>query len=256
MDKYTELLKVVKTYIQDENNPKVKNGKISLFDLYCILDKNIKELYKQAEAEELLKKINEENKMQEKLGEENKITKKLINFLKKRDSIELFKEYDFVMLTFDSYDQSSEIVFFEKDGEIFSVQKDLDSNELYNRFNLTDSQKNIVNKHYEEIQDILISLQEYQNMLENNRSSNEQVFSDGFMNVKISYNNFGKLEVKIVIEKQKDPAEVSKRVYARREKIQDIIDEHKLEILKKVIIDPKNLNKGCQKILKREKSKV
>ena len=68
MDKYTELLIKVKEYIQDDNNPEIKSGQISLFNLYNILDEVFKNLYKRKESEELLKRINKENTVVKKVG--------------------------------------------------------------------------------------------------------------------------------------------------------------------------------------------
>lgn len=247
MDKYTELLEKVKEYIQDDNNPEVENGQISLFNLYDILDKAFKELYKRKESEELLKKINEENTVVKKIG----------RFFKKIEIRELLVEYDSVLLNYSDLEVG--IVFFGTNREQFSIEKDLDSNELYTRFNtLTDNQKDILNRHYDEILDILISLQEYRDItgiMDSYRlSSKEQVFSDGFMNIKITYDYYGRIKIEITIEKSIDPEDISSREYARRERIQDVIDSNKLQILKKVVVDENVLEEGCQKILKREKN--
>lgn len=247
MDKYTQLLVKVKEYIQDDNNPEVENGQISLFNLYDILDKAFKELYKRKESEELLKKINEENTVVKKIG----------RFFKKIEIRELLVEYDSVLLNYSDLEVG--IVFFGTNREQFSIEKDLDSNELYTRFNtLTDNQKEILNRHYDEILDILISLQEYRDItgiMDSYRlSSKEQVFSDGFMNIKITYDYYGRIKIEITIEKSIDPEDISTREYARRERIQDVIDSNKLQILKKVVVDENVLEEGCQKILKREKN--
>lgn len=244
MDKYTELLIKVKEYIQDDNNPEIKSGQISLFNLYNILDEVFKNLYKRKESEELLKRINKENTVVKKVG----------SFFRKKEIKELLVEYNSVLLNYS--DTEIGIVFFGTNKEQFLIEKDSDSNELYTMYKLTDNQKEILNRHYDEILDILISLQEYRDItgITNYLDSvKEQVFSDGFLNVKITYDYYGGIKIVINIEKSIDPDDVSIRKYVRRERIQDIIDNNKLQILKKFVVNENTLNDECQKILIKKK---
>lgn len=244
MDKYTELLIKVKEYIQDDNNPEIKSGQISLFNLYNILDEVFKNLYKRKESEELLKRINKENTVVKKVG----------SFFRKKEIKELLVEYNSVLLNYS--DTEIGIVFFGTNREQFSIKKDSDSNELYTMYKLTDNQKEILNRHYDEILDILISLQEYRDITGITGfldSVKKQDFSDGFLNVKITYDYYGKIKIGINIEESIDPDDVSIREYVRKERIQDIIDNNKLQILKKCVVEENTLNDECQKILIKKK---
>jgi hypothetical protein len=244
MDKYTEILNKVKEYISDEDNPLVTEGKISLYDLYHLLNTEIKKLYKEQESMELLEKINQENTFVKKVG----------RFFRKKEIRESLIDFESVLLTYD--EKSTGIVFFDSDREQFCIEKDLDSNELYIPYGKsTDLQKEILNNHYDEIVDILNSLQEYRDLtgISNNLSSRcvEQNFTDGFMSVCISYNYFGRVNVRVNINKKVDINDVSCREYVRRDKIQNILDENIPVILKKFVVDYDSLDSGCIKILKR-----
>ena len=57
----------------------------------------------------------------------------------------------------------------------------------------------------------------------------------------------------INIEEYIDKDYVSIREYVRKERIQDIIDNNKLKILKKCVVEENTLNDECQKILIKKK---
>lgn len=244
MQEYTKLLEIVKSYIQDDNNPEVENGKISLYDLYYVIDESVKELYKEKEAKKLIAKIKKE------------IAKKKGNFLTKK---EILKENLSVRLG--ANDKSVYISIRNEVGTVYLIVKDLNSNNIYvknlisNNFSLTKAQKEILDKHYEEIREILAALEEYKNIFGAdylNFSKNDQQFSDGVMDVRIICDSFGRVKSKININKKIDPQEISSINYVNKEIIQNTIDNNKFKILKKVVVNKEDLNESYKKMIKRK----
>ena len=247
MSKYTEILEKVQEYLQEDNNPEVKEGSITLYDLYNILDKSIKDLYKSEEADELLRKVNEENPIV-------KIVGKL--FKKK----EFLSNYQNIYLSLNDKDVSlSFYKYFSREGN-FSICLDSESGELYSKYyELTNEQKRIIDMHYDEIIDILKSLKEYRDITGINDCFSKtdhktQKISDGFMSAEITYDHAGRLYLKLGVSKEVDPEDISRRNYYSQEKIQNIINENQEQITKKIVVDEEILDESCKKLLNRNKN--
>lgn len=249
MSKYTEILGKVQEYLQDDNNPEVQEGEITLYELYSVLEKTIEELYKEKESEELLQEVNNENTIIKKIGR-----------IFKKEIVENLNKYKKVLLMYD--ENETQIAFLGDYGsEVdFDIYKDNESDELYTKYGtFTKEEKELVDAHHDEILDILKSLQEYRDLTGINRSyspydKKTQTISDGFIEATITYNYYGMLKMEMNVKETIDPEKVSSRSYFNQDKIQDVIDDNKREISKKIVIDENELNEGCQKILRRSRA--
>ena len=134
----------------------------------------------------------------------------------------------------------------------FSVIKDCDSNEIYFENALgCNIDSEIVRRHYDEIME-LFSLCEYfttllggsirQRNSENNPNFKPQIFSDGFLNVTITYSDRGEVSTEITISKDADPDNVCARIWLNRKTLNEILKENKDIIIKKIPIDIDELN--------------
>ena len=150
MSKYTEILEKVQSYLQ-EDNTRVNNGEISLFDLYGIVDETIKEVYKRKEGDELLAIVNKENSIINKVG----------RFFKKKEICDRYSSLHFGL---DNKDVS--ICFYDcfRGDSSFDVYKDSESGELYTEGYKQSFAKEILEKHYDEIYAILTGLEEFRNL--------------------------------------------------------------------------------------------
>ena len=247
MSKYKELLERVQEYLQDDNNLELKDGNITLYELYGVLDKSIKELYKKKESKELLKEVNEENPIVRTIGK----------LFKKKEFLDKYKD------VYLSYDEKEAYISFHKDfrsNDNFYICKDNDSDELYSKFgSLNDEQKEIIDKHYDEILDILTGLQEYRDItgIVESYSPNDkqkQQVNDGFMNAVITYDIYGRLNLHLGLSDDADPENVSRRNYYRQDRIQDIINENQDQIMKNIVVDEETLNPSCKRLLYRNRN--
>ena len=144
----------------------------------------------------------------------------------------------------------------------FDILKDCDSNELY--FETPYSTRvdtELVRKHYDEIMEIF-SLCEYFTSLvdgsinehhsDKNPNFKPQVFSDGFLDIKIKYTDDGKVTSSIAVSREADPDKVCARVWLNRKTLNEILKENKDIIIRKIPIDIDELNKVCRQIYDEE----
>ena len=246
MSKYKEILEKVQSYLQ-EDNTRVNNGEISLFDLYGIVDETVKEVYKRKEGDELLATVNKENSIINKVG----------RFFKKK---EICDRYSSLLFQLDNKDVS--ICFFDRlrGGSSFDVYKDSESGELYTEGYKQSFAKEILEKHYDEIYAILTGLEEFRKLTGISKSYGHeqvitQVIDDGFMNVNLKVNYYGHIYLSIGVSKTADPDEVAKRNYYGKEQIQNIINNNGMIIAKNIPIDENELTLEYKKILNRKKNK-
>lgn len=245
MSKYTEILEKVQSYLQD-NNKEVKEGEITLYELYDIVDKTINELYREDQCKELLKKVNEEIPITNIIG---KIFKKK----------EICSRYESISLFYDEKDVGIWFYAGFRNESNLEIYKDSESNELYIEYGeLTDYKKEILEKHYDEILDILTSLQEYKEVTGgyekySRLKHKEQIIDDGFMKATISLSNYGRVDIKLEVNRTVDPDNVANREYYRQEKIQNVIDDNKKTIAKNIIFNENDLNDDYKRILNRSK---
>ena len=249
MSKYTEILEKVQEYLQDDNNPEVKEGSITLYELYSVLEKTIEELYKEKESEELLQEVNKENTIIKKIGR-----------IFKKEVVEYLNKYKSVLLMYDENETRIAFLGDFRSREGFDIYKDNESDELYTKYGtFTKEEKEFVDKHHDEIVDILKSLQEYRDLTGINRSYSPydkitQKISDGFIEATITYNYFGRLKMEMNVKETIDPERVSGRSYFNQDRIQDVIDDNKRKISKKIVIDEETLDESCKKLLNRNKN--
>ena len=246
MSKYIEILEKVQSYLQ-EDNTRANNGEISLFDLYGIVEETVKEVYKRKEGDELLAIVNKENSIINKVG----------RFFKKK---EICDRYSSLLFELDNKDVG--ICFFDRlrGDSSFDVYKDSESGELYTKGYKQSLAKEILEKHYDEIYAILTGLEEFRNLtgITKNYGLDEkitQVFDDGFMNVNITVDSYGRVYLGIGVSKDADPDEVVKRNYYGKEQIQNIIDNNEMIIAKNMVIDKNELTLEYKRILNRKKNK-
>lgn len=246
MSKYTEILEKVQSYLQ-EDNTRVNNGEISLFDLYGIVDETVKEVYKRKEGEELLAIVNKENSIINKVG----------RFFKKKEICDRYSSLHFML---DEKDVG--ICFYDcfRGDSSFDVYKDSESGELYTDGYKQSIANEILEKHYDEIYAILTGLEEFRNLTGISESYGPknvitQVIDDGFMNVNIKVDYYGRIHLGIGVSKTADPDGVSKRNYYGKDVIQNIINNNGMIIAKNMPIDENELTLEYKKILIRRKNK-
>ena len=146
-----------------------------------------------------------------------------------------------------------------KKWRTISVLKDRDSNELYfGKYSETgEYAKNLVLKYYDEFMEIF-NLCEYFTSLvdgairegesEKNPNFKKQIFSDGFLNIELSYNEYGNVSTYISINSKSDPENVSARTYLNRQSLNEYLNNNKDILLRKIPIDIDDLNKVCRQI--------
>ena len=248
MSKYTEILEKVQGYLQDNNNPELKEGEITLYDLYSIVDETTKELYKEKEGEELLHKVNKENSIVKNVG----------RLFKKK---EICDRYTNILFSLDKEDVNMCFYGGFYSDSNFDVYLDSESGELYTRrVEEADYKKEILDKHYDEILDILTSLEEYRKLTGLSETYGEkeeirQVIDDGFMKATIKLSYFGFLTLDIGISNSVDPDEVAQRDYYGKERIQSVINSNRETVAKNIVFDENELTSDYKKILNRRKKR-
>ena len=246
MSKYTEILEKVQGYLQNNNNPELKEGEITLYDLYNIVDEATKELYKKKEADELLQKVNKENSIVKKVG----------RLFKKKEICDRFGS---ISLNMDEKDVH--MCFYSGMYNWYDVYLDSETGELYSKCP-NNVYLEIIDKHYGEIRDILVSLEEFRSLtgmtrssLSNDDGTVKQEIDDGFINATLRLTSYGWLKLDICVSKKFDPDGVSKRNYYEKDVIQDVIDKNDMTIAKNILVDENKLASGYKKILNRRKNK-
>lgn len=255
MDQYTILLKELETYF-DLESVELSEDEISALDLFNIVNEKFKELYDLHHSKEFIEQINSELTQSIVVG---KFFKKIIpNFI---------DECDNVLIR--SKNQTSRICFCFRNHKYEGICKDMDSEEIY--FD-TINQKTIINndfilRHYDKIMSMFATIEEFSDLIQGNIDYDSdrhnhllrpQIFSDSFLDVTLSYNIYGKVEIDIKINKSRDPEDIFKREWVKRKGLSEIVEENKEAILSNIPIDINQLNSTCEKIISqyREKNKV
>lgn len=241
MDEYTRLENEIKSYFQMPDVVR-DSDTISAYDLYNIINNKFDELRRVIDTSSFFKEIKKNNN----------ILRTLIKKIKKEPAVEAYCEYILIMRT----KKGTEIYF---GGICMSICKEDNSDELYFGEYNNCLDREFINRYYNKLIEIFTVMEEFNNLFNsgNNRKENfkPQIFSDSFLDVELSLFNNGEVEVSISINSKEDPNNLFNRKWYNRDTLASIIEDNKMELLKKIPIEISSLNCLCKNVLE-EKSKV
>ncbi len=245
MDEYTRLLNEINSYFELDDIHMTTEC-ISAFDLYKILDEKFQQLRNVISAKALQDKINSDRTVV-------RVIKKLFQRNEER-----FVESECDTICSSTKGNTAEILFSFEDSSRQSgcryvhIYRDFESEEIY--FDRHFKDREFVMKYYDDIKEYFDILEEFDGLLGFNiggfsDSRCNQKFSDGFMKVKLVYDNRANVSIDISIIDTEDPDDIYNREWLNRKKIADVIDERKEEVLKKIPINISDLNVTCKTIV-------
>ena len=220
MDNYDLLLNEIKMFLaQDEIKEEDTNVEvISLYDLYCIINKELEDL----------RNITQNSKLDKKLK-------------KSKLQISLSNKYFQVRTTaYQSY-SSIELVRFDKDNydrDTFTIYKDNGSNQIRLSNHQTEYNKcfySIIRKHYDLILEMLNGLERYVELLGDLKGDNSTYIYNLF-NVELNFDYKGNVKFNISINKSHKLYDECNKVWYKRETIPEFLVKHQEEILKRLPI--------------------
>lgn len=247
MDEYTRLRNELESYMEMPDIEMDKN-QLSLYDLYRIVDTKLEELRRIQFDSDFKDEI---NKDQRKIG---RLFKKKVNV----------SDHACKKITSLCNGKKSEITFrFDAPhsyfgSEALSIYKDIDSDEIYFGHSKTD--KPFVEKYYDRICDFFSILEEFSALYQGGVGScgedNKQVFSDGFLDIKLSYDTYGRVYITPIINSHSDPERIYNREWLKRQTLSEYVKENQDTILKKIPAKISELNYTTKTIVENYLSKI
>lgn len=249
MDEYTKLKTKIESYLE---LPEVELTEevISLGTLINILDSGLERLRKTQFGTEFQDEINKSHTIVEKVG----------RVFKKKVSV-CTRECNHINASCDG--KKSQITFGFKNKEskfgteYLTICKDIDSDQIY--FGQFGVDKEFVEKHYDLINDFFDTLETYSNIYQggvggSGTSISQQLF-DGFFNIEIVCDTYGRVRSTTTINKEVDKEGVFTREWFQRQTLSELYRENSEEILKRIPVDISSLNYTMQTLVKKASSK-
>lgn len=244
MSEYQRLETKITSYLKRSNIKPTQNI-ISFYDLYKALENKFSEL----------KEVQVNSKLIEKINKDNTIVRKTGKIFKETEVI-YTKILDNILAT--TSNSTSKITFFYGIGthpETFTILKDFGDNDLYFDKN-TIPNKPFVTKYYDDIMFIFHTLESFSEIMKIDiglSSESEKlkpiIFTDGFLNLKISYDAYGNVNTNISINSKEDLNGIYQREWFTRKKLSELVSENNDEILKKIPINIKDLDRKYQNLV-------
>lgn len=159
--------------------------------------------------------------------------------------------------------QKAEITFGFKYTSIkdnfLKICKDIDSDQIYFAENYN-TDKEFVEKYYDQICEYFRILEEFNSLYQSrvgiSGQGAEQIFSDGFLDVRFSYDAWGRTCVLTSINSQADPQRIYLREWVKRQTLSNYIKENEETILRKIPIAISELNYTTKTIVEEHLSKI
>lgn len=210
---------------------------VSLYDLCNILKFGLEDLEKIYINSKLEKEFRKYNKRRNFFSFGVKSSDVNFDFIKQKSAIYL---HSFV---------------YGKGSENLSIIKDKNNNDIY--FDCKENKENkhlydFVRKNYDLIMESLETLEEYQSLI--GELPIEMMVENQLFNIKLKINEDGRLITKIEINKNHELYNESLKNWYGRENISEYIEKHTDEILKRILINPYEMEESFKIIY--DKSKI
>lgn len=230
MDKYTELKEKIDTKYSNGEVEQTENI-ISLFDLYVLLDREMKSYREVKNLDWFKDKINTDRTFFKRVG-----------LFKKKASID--QRCDFTYCDID--DKKCKLsVSFATFGTSLVLYKDFDSDELYFAdFGLKD--RSFVEKYLSDIYSIFAVLEQYGTLFpyeeKKGRTSLSQTFDDGLLKIELCCDTYGRVGFNMGPSAGVDKEQLYGRTWYSRETIATYVEENKGRILRCIPVEISSLN--------------
>ena len=249
MDEYTRLRNKLEAYL---NKPDIElsENEISVYMLRELIKDKLEGLRKIQFDSDLPEEINKSYTIMERVG----------RIFKKKDSL---CQRQCTQVTSSCNGTKSKITFRFKvkdsymGSQYLTICKDMDSDQIY--FDLYQADKEFVERHYDRISEHFSILEEfsklYQGGVGGSGKSVEQTISDGFFNIEIESDTYGRTTIKTTLTKTEDKEELFTREWFQRKTLKELYKENEDDILKKIPLSIDSLNYTYQTIVKSAISK-
>lgn len=236
MDEYTRLKNKLLEYI---NMPDVElsEDEISVYALRELIKDKLEEL----------RKIQFESTFKDEINKSNTIIQKVGRIFKKSNSI-CEKTCMNVMASSDGKTSNITFCFQNKNSyfgsEYLTVCKDVDSDQIY--FERYRADKSFVEKHYDRISEHFSILEEFSKLYQGGVGGSgkdiEQTITDGFFNVKIQSDSYGRTFISTTLTEEEDKEKMYERQWLQRKTLQEIYEDNEDTFLKKISVPIESLN--------------
>lgn len=252
MNEYNRLMDRINKYFTMDDI-KYSEEVISAYDLFKILTEKFSELHAIIYNNELKEQMNDFLLSEKKVG---KLFKKIIKIQRRK------VEYLLTSCKNGVSELSIKVIEQKIDGlyEYHTwIRKDLDSDQLY--YNHRDEEiQDLVDFFLSDIEKHLYTIEEFFKLiaLENGnikevpewRTNFPQVFSDSFLNIRITYDTYGKVNYDFSIDKSIDPNELFKREWINLECIKEFVNNNAEILLRKIPVRVEELNETSKAIIR------
>lgn len=236
MDEYTRLKATLESYL-DKPDVEITNQEISIYTLQQILTNKL----------ESLRKIQFDSDFPNEINNSYTVIQKVGRIFKKKVSI-CERPCNRVMATCDGKKSHITFSFICKESrfgsEYLTICKDVDSDEIY--FENYNADKDFVVKHYDRIHEYFTTLEHfsmlYQGGVGGSGKSIEQTLSDGFFDIKIICDTYGRIDTGTKISTEVDKENMFTREWLKRQTLKEFYTEHEEEILRKIPVSIDSLN--------------
>ncbi len=249
MDEYTRLKTKIESYLE---LPEVELTEevISVGTLINILESGL----------ERLRKTQFDTKFQDEINKSHTIIEKVGRVFKKKVSV-CTRQCNYINASCDG--KKSQITFGFKNKEnkfgtdYLTICKDIDSDQIY--FDRFGGDKEFVEKHYDRINEFFEILEVYSSIYQGgvggSGTSISQQLSDGFFDIEIVCDTYGRVKSTTTVNKEVDESGVFTREWFQRQTLSELYKENSEEILKRIPVDISSLNYTMQTLVKEASSK-
>ena len=249
MDEYTRLKLKMESYLE---KPEVEltEDVISISMLINILNNGL----------ERLRKTQFDNDFQEEINKSHTIIEKVGRVFKKKVSV-CTRQCNYINANFDGKKSQITFGFINKERtfgtDYLTICKDINSDQIY--FDLFGGDKCFVEKHYDRITEFFDTLETYSSIYQGGVGSSgkgiAEKVSDGFFDIEINCDPYGRVTTSTTINKEEDQECVFAREWFQRQTLSDLYREKSDEILKRIPVDISTLNHTMQTLVKEASSK-
>lgn len=249
MDEYTRLRNRFEAYL-NMPNIEMSEKEISVYTLRKLINDGLEDLRKIQFESEFKEEINKSRTIVQKVG--NVFKKKVSFCVSPCTSVMASSDGNTSVLTFCFQNKKSSLR-----TDFLKICKDANSDQIY--FGKYSSDKDFVEKHYDRISEYFTTLEHYSELYQGGVGGSgkciEQAISDGFLDIKMISDNYGRTNLYTTINQETDKENMYTREWYKRQTLEDFFTEHEEEILKKIPVQIASLNYTYQTIVKSAISK-
>ncbi len=249
MDEYTRLKNKLEAYL---NMPDVEltENEISIYALRELIKDKLEELRKIQFDSDLPEEINKSYTIIERVG---RVFKKKISMCQRQCTQ--------VMSYCNGNKSEITFCFKAKDScvgsEYLTICKDMDSDQIY--FDRHHADKEFVERHFDRISEHFSILEEFSKLYQGGVGGSGkgvgEIISDGFFNIEIKSDTYGRTNIKTTLTKTEDKEGLFTREWFQRQTLKELYQEEEDDILKKISVSINSLNYTYQTIVKSAISK-